>query len=109
MKIVEQVRPKCNEKGCNHPAMLSGKKDGRYRKYCYSCYRKKYSYPPSGGTRRIRAKALLRDDKCTICGWDVAQCEVHRVKVGGKYTKENTITLCPNCHTAAHAGKLTLI
>jgi len=109
MKIVEQVRPICQTEGCTKKASLSGKGDGKYRKYCWTCERKKYNLPSTGGARRIRTKKILRKSNCVICGWGKATCDVHRVKAGGKYTPENTLTLCPNCHRMAHEGKLTLI
>jgi len=109
MKIVEQVRPTCKTEGCSNKAMLSGRKDGKYRPHCYSCYRKRHNYPPSGGYRRTHAKRELRDTKCAVCGWGKATCDVHRVRAGGAYSKDNTLTLCPNCHRMAHEGKLTLI
>ena len=38
---------------------------------------------------------------CHFCGWNESYCDRHRIipeKDGGKYTKENVIPLCPNCH-----------
>lgn len=54
-------------------------------------------------------KIKLTDTSCEACGWGINGLPVglnrHRLvpgKLGGKYTKENVITLCANCHAVAH-------
>ena len=49
--------------------------------------------------------------KCSICGWDKANCDIHRIKKGkdgGKYEKENVIVVCPNCHRLLERGIIKL-
>ena len=55
----------------------------------------------------------LSEGKCRICGEnDYAALCVHRIKHGehgGKYTYENTVTLCNNCHAKHHAGVIKIL
>ena len=50
--------------------------------------------------------------KCIICGEDRYELlDTHRIipgSVGGKYTKENSISSCSNCHRLIHAGEITV-
>lgn len=43
--------------------------------------------------------------KCIICDWN-GPCDTHRIDEQGKYTKENCLSICPNCHTLYHRGDL---
>jgi hypothetical protein len=76
------------------------------------------SYSVQSGSRCYKtkhgwAKAVLRHygEKCMICGWNKAPCDVHHKKakaIGGLHTIDNGIVLCPNCHREIHsmdAGK----
>lgn len=63
-------------------------------------------------TRKAWADAAIRvkGNKCEMCGWDKARCDVHhRVPKakGGLHTLSNAIVLCPNCHRLAHEGAAT--
>lgn len=58
-------------------------------------------------TRHSWAKAAIRQygNKCQLCGWDKARCDVHHKtmkSIGGPHTLENAIVLCPNCHRIEH-------
>jgi len=58
-------------------------------------------------SRKAWAEAvkLVQGDKCAICGWHEASCDVHHLVErhnGGKNTVENAIVLCPNHHRTAH-------
>lgn len=50
--------------------------------------------------------------KCRLCGesrYDLL--DVHRIIAGaegGKYTPDNSVTLCSNCHRLVHAGDITI-
>jgi len=49
-------------------------------------------------------------DKCMCCEWDKAKCDIHHIihkSNGGKFTLDNGVILCPNCHRLAHTGVLT--
>lgn len=50
----------------------------------------------------------LRDKKCKFCDCDTYELlDVHRIlegKDGGKYTEDNTITVCSLCHRKIHCG-----
>jgi 5-methylcytosine-specific restriction endonuclease McrA len=49
---------------------------------------------------------------CRICGEDnYALLDVHRIKEGakgGRYTRENSVTLCCSCHRRVHAGTIKI-
>lgn len=48
--------------------------------------------------RRLKKE---KGDRCTICGWDEAPCDVHHIlsrKDGGTNEYSNLIILCPNHH-----------
>jgi hypothetical protein len=58
-------------------------------------------------TRHAWAKAVIRKcgNKCQICGWSEARCDVHHKTAkseGGAHTINNAIVLCPNCHRVHH-------
>ena len=61
-------------------------------------------------SKQIRKKAA---GCCHICGEDnYAALEVHRIKHGehgGKYSYDNTVSLCGNCHAKHHAGVIKVI
>jgi predicted HNH restriction endonuclease len=75
------------------------------------------SYSVEGGrkcyrTRHAWAKAAIREygNKCQMCGWDKARCDVHHRNPkaeGGLHRLDNAIVLCPNCHREIHAGVLS--
>jgi hypothetical protein len=61
-------------------------------------------------TRHSWAKAAIRayGNKCEICGWAEARCDVHHRELkseGGLHTLANAIVLCPNCHRIEHDRK----
>lgn len=59
-------------------------------------------------TRKIKKE---RGDKCQVCSWDKAQCDVHhktKRKDGGTDKESNLIILCPNCHRLADQNKLKI-
>jgi len=51
--------------------------------------------------------------KCQLCGNDCYEVlDIHRLVPGskkGKYTNQNTICACSNCHRKVHAGKIQII
>jgi uncharacterized protein with PIN domain len=52
-----------------------------------------------------RFKKKFAGVPCQKCGWSLAKCDVHRIipgMSGGKYTPNNIMVLCPNCHRLAH-------
>lgn len=50
--------------------------------------------------------------KCRICGNnDYCTLNVHRINPGknnGKYTPENSVSLCANCHAKVHDGQIII-
>lgn len=58
--------------------------------------------------RLIREK---RGDRCELCAWDKARCDVHHKiaqRDGGLHTEDNLIVLCPNCHRLVETNKLKI-
>lgn len=105
---MKNIRPKCQEKGCNNLAKSQGRhKDGthRHKKYCYKhCCGKKYM------NSRTRRKIKFPNLKCILCRWE-GPCDRHRIKLGkdgGKYESGNVVILCPNCHRLLHLGRIFL-
>ncbi len=50
------------------------------------------------------------EGKCRICKVDIYEVlHVHRITPGresGRYTKDNTLVCCSNCHNRIHAGQI---
>ncbi len=114
-------RPICIIKKCgNLVAKHYKRKDGSwvYRKLCCPHHRRKYnmSRKPTDFLKqkeysRYGEVADMDHSECSLCGWDKAECDRHRMKFGcdgGKYTLGNTISVCPNCHRLIHRGKLKI-
>ena len=108
-------RPLCEIEGCENLATTNGrKKDGSfiYKKLCRSHHKKKYNMPSCSRDKRpTEIKKLLHSSECFICGWDKAECDVHRIVYGcdgGKYIKGNVLPVCPNCHRLIHRGLLKI-
>ncbi len=60
-----------------------------------------------------RREAILNRDgyTCQICGKQHTRLEVHHIVFrgrGGTDDENNLITLCEDCHTGVHSGKITL-
>lgn len=54
------------------------------------------------------------EGKCRICKGDGASetLDVHRIvhgEHGGRYSLNNTVVLCPNCHRKVHTDKTIVI
>ncbi len=107
-------RPICIINGCNNLAMPTGKKkDGSvtYKNLCATHHTRKYNMPHGVAGKKRKVVRQLREEKCTICGWGNAECDVHRIKYGcngGKYVTGNVMTVCPNCHRLIHRGLLNI-
>lgn len=92
------VQGKCTVDGCDRPQVSKGLRYDvrRYDIYCT-------------GHRQLEKQGLplsLNIDCCSICGWD-GPCDKHRLKhgvEGGKYTEDNVVVVCPNCHRDYHRG-----
>jgi predicted restriction endonuclease len=58
-----------------------------------------------------KAMRRLYPDQCMRCGWNSAPCDTHHITPknnGGKYTIENGVILCPNCHRLADFELITV-
>ena len=61
------------------------------------CYKTRHGWA-------IAARKIM-GNKCEICGWDKAKCDVHhkhKKSNGGLHTLSNARILCPNCHREEH-------
>jgi hypothetical protein len=57
--------------------------------------------------RTIKKVILHLELGCSICGWDLASCDIHHIVEqcnGGTNDHSNLTLLCPNCHRLAHRG-----
>ncbi|HEC64908.1 MAG TPA: hypothetical protein ENI23_06435 [bacterium] len=107
-------KPKCKIDKCNNNAMfarINKKGERKYKKLCYGHHRKKYRMSPNSKIRKNGSFTSEYYDidttKCSLCGWDKAPCDRHRIEMGmngGKYIKGNMLSLCPNCHKLVHLG-----
>ncbi len=104
----------CIVDGCNWLGSSRRRSDGSIAR-SKTCLRHKIDGTPRyvlvGRKVGTRSKKRLREylekkfnSKCQLCGWN-GPCDLHR-KVsgceGGKYTRENTMLICPNCHRLKH-------
>ena len=100
---------KCEIKNCNNLVVSRG--NNLYRSVCTRHHKKRYSMPYLGKIQRQKNMLdvlYISELPCAKCGWDKSFCDRHRIirgEDGGKYTKENTIPLCPNCHRLEHINK----
>ena len=93
----------CSVKGCNTRGKW--RKGGNIRRrLCDKHYKELVPTAFNDAfKRKLRASGFT--DKCSICGWDKAKCDIHRLipkSKGGKYEKSNVISVCPNCHRILH-------
>jgi hypothetical protein len=87
-------RKKCCVEGCDLLVAIKSHHNGvpYYRKTCEK----------HRNHHRPNHESII--ETCSICGW-VGHCDKHRIKLGkdgGRYTKDNVLVLCPNCHRHYH-------
>lgn len=63
----------------------------------------------TNSAHKYRIKRLLQINKCELCGYERATEVAHIIprKEGGKYTLDNSVILCPNCHYLFDKNLLT--
>jgi 5-methylcytosine-specific restriction endonuclease McrA len=110
MGVVMEER-RCEVEGCNNLGQHNGFRNGKiYRsKKCQRHKRLHYGMSLKTGKKWKKwyfGKEFKKkhNNTCMLCGW-IGPCDVHR-KVpesqGGRYTDENSILICPNCHRLQH-------
>lgn len=59
---------------------------------------------------RTRQKMLTRMgiNKCVVCGWDEATCDVHHIAGRMCHDHKNLMLLCPNHHRVAREARFDL-
>ena len=99
---------KCSIESCNNKRHNRG--GGFLHTLCSKHHRLKYNLKPKA-INRIRGNSTKRFKKryfgvpCQFCGWNSTPCDIHRIipgSLGGKYTTDNVMVLCPNCHRLEH-------
>lgn len=91
---------KCEYKdGCNNLARINQVINNQVKraKLCEKHHRLKH--PRTNKFWRSKSNFV----KCDICKWE-GPCDGHRINTGGKYIKENIVSICPNCHRLVHLG-----
>lgn len=89
---------KCEyEGGCNNLARVDHVKNHivKRARLCETHHRRKHPRT----TLHWKWKGYFK--KCIVCGWD-GPCDFHRKDEQGAYSKENVISVCPNCHRLHH-------
>lgn len=96
------TRRMCDYPGCDKPGRNKGFYKGaiRYDHHCERHHKRKDDL--YFGRQRIDAS------KCSVCGWDKASCDRHRIEPNKGYVKSNIAVLCPNCHRLVTFGLLKL-
>ena len=66
-------------------------------------FHKKINYMKNHFSNKKNFKRRSRE--CQICGENNYKLlDVHRIKWGGKYSFDNCVSLCTNCHRKVHSG-----
>lgn len=93
----------CLIDGCSRLGSPSKRKDGSIRRgNTCSAHRINGTRTDRKGLREELEKEF--NGSCQVCRWK-GPCDLHRKipgKDGGKYTKENVMFICPNCHRLEH-------
>jgi 5-methylcytosine-specific restriction endonuclease McrA len=109
-EVVMDENRKCEVTGCGNLGAWNRTIHGKVYRSPLCCKHKRLRY----GMRKVNQDEKIRNRKrafrklhkntCMLCGW-IGPCDVHR-KVpnskGGKYTEENSMLICPNCHRLQH-------
>lgn len=85
------------------------------RKFCsFECYNSSRTTKVVIGNKLYNHGSTGRNkiadwfgNKCVICGWDEAPCDLAHIS-GGKDRIENLILLCPNHHRMFDRGKISV-
>lgn len=95
-------RRKCEFPECKNFGRNKGyyKGETRYDRFCEKHHRTRNSY--------YSGKQSIENKKCSVCGWNKAGCDRHRIDPKRGYLVENVISLCPNCHRLVGLGLLTV-
>ena len=94
-------RPFCKNLNCENLVRNKGRSAGgdtTYGNECHKCHRQSETSP----------KYSLDNSRCSLCGWDKAPCDRHRVEPKNGYREGNVIPLCPNCHRLVTLGLISL-
>lgn len=78
----------------------------RSARYCsISCKQKYYRFKSKGDKSMKSFNKDFKDIPCEICNWKETTRDLHHiihVSKGGKNTKDNLISVCPNHHRMIH-------
>lgn len=99
-------RKQCTVEGCNR----MGRNKGRFKDktvYGSKCvfhhrkYRQDKDFP-------MAIAHKFPNNKCSVCEWDKAPCDRHKLEPEKGYVEGNVVILCPNCHRLAGMGLLNV-
>lgn len=96
-----RLRTECKVEGCDKLSAYKGIRNGApdYRTLCEHHRRPGRL---SVDTKYKDAKALIKRDACSRCGW-TGRCHRHRIDGSmTEYVPSNIVVLCPNCHQEEH-------
>lgn len=100
-KNIKMVRKICRVKDCKRLTRNKGIYKGKTR-YGNTCGF--HHSGLSGWQHEIDVKNKIKNKKCTICGYNKAPCDRHRLIPSDGYVKKNVVILCPNCHREVTFG-----
>lgn len=114
--VYKDENKRCIVEGCNAIGEWNKSINGKIyrRKWCTKhrkrfygiAIKKKSKSQHDKSRRKLLQNGSLK--KCSICGWDKANCDMHRTTNGGSYKIDNIKVLCPNCHRLVHLGLLII-
>lgn len=100
-------RKTCIFPGCTKLSRNKGKYKGKVRYDCYCEVHHRMKYKNDNAiSEYMLDRRKIDNSKCSVCGWDKAPCDRHRIKHDEGYKPENILVLCPNCHRLIHLGLL---
>ena len=106
--MINEVRKTCSFVGCKKLCRNKGIYRGttRYDKWCEYHHRLRYAENGSDIYKTMADKFRIDNSICSVCGWNKAPCDRHRINPDAGYYEENVIVLCPNCHRLEGLGLL---
>jgi hypothetical protein len=112
MAVIDK-KERCQVEGCGnlgdvHKKFVYQNGDVRVYRRNLCCTHRKKKYEIVRWNEPNSAKESGEFNECSRCGWE-GPCDVHRIKpgsLGGKYSKTNVASLCPNCHRLFHRGMI---
>lgn len=115
----DRRRGNCVAAGCPNPQAKKINAQTQaldYESHCSACLAQSSVVANKRARERARVAAKTAGAKvrletknkpCIRCGWAEGPSQVHRIvpgRDGGRYTRDNVVPLCPNCHSLVTFG-----